>query len=655
MNDMNDLNDLNDRIARHLGSQSTNLALRTTPVGDVVRRGRQRRNNRRTAAGAFTAIAVSAGTIAGISALSQPEHRRVTNGPSQPGEPTSPTPATTIASAPDGSSTPLANRVDSNLVWTTVVPDSAEALASAAFGDSQSEPPFIAVSSAPGQTKDEWKATMYRSDDGISWTPTNAKPGGPLTAYDAYGGAMYAFSTAAATAPIAPGGAGDVVIESSSDGGDSWNTQILPLDMRTIADSPGVASVVFDWRNVVAGPVGTLAVGKVSVQIDYAELDAPFDQNAVKNITADGIEIYSNPCTTPTTVAWPTGGTAPVGQCDATGDTIDLGSEFFSWADLGLDQSVIDAINAPPYAFVKLAGATEFTAATFPVTPEGYRFSSVMPVATDDGFAIAGTLFDQAAQSSLTKVYRTADSVTWSEADLPLSYVQSFGQLDDGSWLALGSANDAGGGAAAATSIDGVTWSVVDLASMLTADDGVSATLYSGTSTIGSSGATLSAFVQTDPFVENGPATVTVEGITITQTSNNPDFVFTDAATGVELGRWSVEDGKPVQVNTRIDRQVGYLELLNEDGSVKLALSDAIVNDLNSQVEQGLSSAILLHSDNGVDWSREDLGTLAGFDVFSPTRIQSSGNTVLVTVVDSSAASETTPARTVVLVGTPKQ
>lgn len=88
----------------------------------------------------------------------------------------------------------------------------------------------------------------------------------------------------------------------------------------------------------------------------------------------------------------------------------------------------------------------------------------------------------------------------------------------------------------------------------------------------------------------------------------------------------------------------------------------------------------MLHSSNGVDWSREDLDTLAGFPTNGVTRIQSSATSVLITLVrltqppagiapdgttPDTAPAGTAPARTtpgaeapipqtIVLVGTPR-
>lgn len=83
------------------------------------------------------------------------------------------------------------------------------------------------------------------------------------------------------------------------------------------------------------------------------------------------------------------------------------------------------------------------------------------------------------------------------------------------------------------------------------------------------------------------------------------------------------------------------------------------------------ASTLLLHSADGLNWSRESLDAIAGFPTYGPTRIQSTTTNVLITLAKRTdvptastvpAATDVTGANTgagplpaiVVLVGTPK-
>lgn len=624
---MNHENDPTDsRVADHLDARAKALIVGDTPVGDVVRRGRQRRNRKRTGAGALTAAVVIAGSVMTISALSQPsDPRQITNGVAEEGKPddSSASIAESVAESvaqdlgsPEGGTAALdaqqapgpetpglvpINVIPSNLVWSAVRPDSTEALAGPAFGDTPSDAPYIEVSSAPGEASgEEWNPGLYRSEDGISWTPLAGVPEVPLTAFDAFDGAMYAFGTIGATTKTTEGGTGDLVVESSSDSGESWVKQMLPLDLRSLAESRGVASVPLSFRNIAAGPQGVIAVVQALIELDREELGLPKD-GLITSYSADGVELRKDPCpaagTSPTTMeAVP--GTDPRPQCNPE-DAWASETEFRSWRDLGVVQTVVDAVNASPYVFVKASGAAEFSEVTFPLVPEGFTVRNAIASATIDGFAITADLADEETTALTSKLYLSPDGGTWTEYDVPLPSVHAVGQLGDGTYVALGSGDPATGHAPlVSTSIDGLTWSTVDLLGLLTDDDGTSAQLRISSFTIGSSGITLSANVGTDSSLVFGPASFPGDGVPID----------------------SDDSGKP-----------------------------------NDEIQAGGSGRpVVLHSDDGRHWSRDDLLSIAGFPAIWANRSQSAAANVLVTVLDPTTPNTDGTPGVVVLVGTPK-
>src|SRR5690606_24162439 len=104
----------------------------------------------------------------------------------------------------------------------------------------------------------------------------------------------------------------------------------------------------------------------------------------------------------------------------------------------------------------------------------------------------------------------------------------------------------------------------------------------------------------------------------------------------------------------RVDQNTGEVALLGDDGTPRLTLTAEDRMGLYEQAGVGVAAALILHSTDGFNWSRENLSDLAGFESFGASRVHSVGNTVLVTVLDRSEQSEQRPSKTVVLVGTPR-
>jgi hypothetical protein len=687
------------RVANHLGLRAPSIELSQTPVAAVVQRGKQRRTRRRTAVGVLSVAAVCAGTIVSVQLLSRPaEHQRisVTDGqdPTGSGDPTSSTEtgASENAAPPSSASAGIATLtpVPSNLVWNTVVPDSSEALGSGlAFGVTNTAP-FLAVSSAPGRagSDEQWIATLYRSDDGISWNKLTDVPDLPLGAFDSYNGSMYSFSTAAATAPIPKGQAGDVVIESSKDDGASWQQQVLPLDLRALVAAHGVASVPFNSRNIAAGPAGAIAVGQIGVQLDLAELGLPSDSYLVSRDAA-GIQVGRSGCgggatyATATTVrladvpeatvseppataytvvptisesnaSVPPPDTTPA-TCNDTGATVPGDFRTYTWAELGLDRAVIDALSAPPHLFVESSGSDQFVETAFPAIPDGTKVGGATVYATSSGYAMSVALI-AGNVTPPNMLYLSTDGVTWTSSSIPsISYISAFGQLGDGTYVLAGT--DSQGVATVAISGDGSNWTTSALAGLLTPDDGVSAVLGLGSAAVGESGITISAGISVDPFIEDGPVSITKDGVTISMINQNGELVFTDASTGEEVGRF-VEynpNGAATSTNANRDNTTGDIRLLDAAGSLRLTVTQQDLQGIYDQmktVQPG--TPLILHSDDGVSWSREDLASISGIDVFQASRVQSAGNKVVVTMLDSNTLNDDGTPRTVALVGTPR-
>ncbi|MCU1388982.1 MAG: hypothetical protein JWL72_2320 [Ilumatobacteraceae bacterium] len=705
------------RVAQHLGTHASSITLVDTPVAEVIQRGKRRRIRRRTTIGVLSVAAVCAAAIVSVQALSEPiEHRKIssTNGGIAATDSTSPgtatvntggsstTSASTIAgdsTAPDNATPPSSldagqsalTTVPSDLVWNPVVPDSTEALAGGVVLGVPDSAPYLALSSAPGRSAPgaPFVPTLYRSDDGISWTPTEATADLPFpgsNALDSYDGSLYALGTAAATAPISANGTSDVVLKTSTDGGGSWQQQILPIDLRNLADKGGVGHVSLFTPSVGAGPAGAIAAAQVNVFLDLTQLGVPSEYDFIQQVTPNGIIVARSACLVltggygvATTVAMTNGSvpaassvpcdattattacTLPGGACSAGGTTLpdpstgSANTRTYTWAELGLDTEVVDALLAPPHLFVEPPGADQFTEVTFPPIPAGVRAATTSTYATSTGFAmtVQGVDVDNRATNPL--VYLSADGTNWTESTVSnVDVLDDFGQLDDGSFVVIGS--DPQNNPAVSVSADGTNWTTTALDGLLTPADGKTALLgYSGM-TIGGAGITVAATITVDPFAEGGPSTIDKDGVTVSMLDQFGSLVFTDDATGAELGRTDRRDGgKPTNTNVTTDPSTGLSQLMNADGTVRLALGGDDLSRLYTLATGGFPQVpVLLHSHDGIHWSREDLESIAGFPVIQVSRLTNVGNRVLVTLLDTSTPNGDGTPRTVVLIGTPQ-
>jgi hypothetical protein len=276
------------------------------------------------------------------------------------------------------------------------------------------------------------------------------------------------------------------------------------------------------------------------------------------------------------------------------------------------------------------------------------------PVTLDDGFAIVATLTTDSS-SATTRLYRSTDAMTWSDVELPAANVNSFAQLADGSLAGVGWSN--AGSPVAIVSTDGVDWTATDLSGLVTEADGASANLQVLSTAIGASGITLGGQITGDPWTQSGPTTMSKDGVTISMINQIGELSFTDESTGEVIGHFGdiPSDADPSSEHTKVDPDTGDVQLLADDGSVRLTVSNAERNALiNQGMDRYVMKALILHSGDGVNWSREDVSDIAGFPVKWIHRVQAAGDKVLVTVLDTSTLNDLGKPTTVVLVGTRK-
>ena len=95
------------------------------------------------------------------------------------------------------------------------------------------------------------------------------------------------------------------------------------------------------------------------------------------------------------------------------------------------------------------------------------------------------------------------------------------------------------------------------------------------------------------------------------------------------------------------------MSVLGDDGATRAAFTNDELTQLQSAQDGQLTTKVLLHSDDGVNWSRENLADLTGSPDAGPGFIQTQDGKVLITLIDPSRRTNTL-ATTIVLVGTRK-
>lgn len=684
-----------DELADRLHRQARSLDIGDTPLAAVVQRGRQRHERRRVVAGLATILALSGTAIGTIQLLSQPTAHKVV--PATDSEPGATTPSVTIAGAvPSDQLTPV-NRIDSNLAWNVVEPGSTEALGSVIWDNSAiagQKAPYLAWSTSPGKTANQqFVPTLYQSDDGIHWVPAGGEsftqPEISMRGVGSRNGRMFAFGTAAATAPIPNGGGGEVVVDVSDDLGASWRNITLPIDLRGLAKSKGVQSVGFQG-DMVASDAGVVAVGVPIVNLDLSAVTGgnvgyipqrdgailvnsptcgndvtatttlisiaggyapPLVQSPSDSVPADTAPANTIPASATTTTNVGGTGTAPVEQC--TADTAPQQSGLIPWSDLGVDSKAVAAMFTPR-VFVSTDGEN-FVEGSFPALPDGYQLSQIDVVASANGFTASATLYGLGAVGGpLAKLYTSADGLTWSESDMPSGQFNIVNVLTNGTIVAFGS--DLTGQPFTAVSTDGVEWSKVTLANLLNPEDGKTAQLNVWLSGAGPSGITAVAGIDVDAAAEAGGFSIDKDGVRLTMTDSRYQvMVATDIATGDELGRFDGRTpGDANAVFNYANDSTGGLRLLDLDGTVRVRFTDADMQGLYQRQAIVAPTTVVLHSTDGMNWSRDDVKPLLGFDSFGATRVQVTDSNVLVSMVNPASRDAHGIPKTVVLVGTAK-
>jgi hypothetical protein len=123
---------------------------------------------------------------------------------------------------------------------------------------------------------------------------------------------------------------------------------------------------------------------------------------------------------------------------------------------------------------------------------------------------------------------------------------------------------------------------------------------------------------------------------------------------GTERLRWACMSGRPpaLALGALI---VGSAIAIDPYGLAPFGpFTNQDLSDLMNQQAPTASRTLILHTTDGINWSRDELKSVAGADGYSPSRVQVTQNNVLVTLIDPASRDAAGVAKTVVLVGTPK-
>ena len=737
-----------DELATRLDRLATTIDLRAGSLDAVRRRADERTRRRRTTIASLSVVAVVGASLAGIVVLSRPTDPTVTNRAADDVPPASDLDPSTSPEGADTSVTatnaePVAETagtlaataplevVDSDLTWTTVRPDSTQALAypymypASAAGDG----PIYMYSTAPGRDPDgeQIAPTLYRSDDGISWTvvdrsdvPEHTQLVGPVGGTSE---AIYALSTAPSTAASDPPSSGDVVtvdtggvavgsgadvVLSVRDADGAWTSTVVPLDTAAWLDEPGVRHATPTNLSASStardGSGSILVLASTWLDLDVAALDV--DQNLDNvQILPSGVEVtrYDPACmATATTITSGAGAVAdPVATVAASGATTEAPTEaatdttagavvatsvdpaptstvtgsavgapdecdaptieHHDLSELGVSQRALDEYFGPPHLFASTDDGA-FTEVAFPGSvPAEHVISGPRLIALGHTHALVYDELTRADYSLIAShLWLSTDGQQWEERVLPPAVqgaygVLTLGLLADGRlagvasqavepWHPLAFVEDGNGG-----------WHVTDLAGALRPEDGVSATLGASAATVGDTGITLAAIVMTDRFVEQGPVSTTDGDVTISLVDSMGTYVVTSTATGEEIARTDPRVADPSRIRYE---ETGDAVLLDPTSGEEIARISWEVQQRLSDLAYGSQAsptALLLHSTDGVSWSRESVQELGSPTAGWVNGLASIDGRVLASYVDPGVRNDDGSPATFVLVGTPTQ
>ena len=358
------------RFDRYLSVRASGIDLPPASITSVIDRAARRHRHRRAAVSACTAVAVLTAAVSVSNLDGSPANEQVV--------------------ARSGAGT----LVDSSLGWTVVTPKSGLSWSrSTVVGPSDT---IYSLSTAPGAVASEnvaLPATLYRSTDGVEWTPAELPANLNPSSLAATDSALYAIGTAPAG-----GNLRTVQLASTNTTGGPWSKATLPLDVGALEARYGV-KIGLGRLTVASDGTRVVVAARLQVVDGLDGLLPSVDTTNGYRVSEQGIAVYSNEMPDiPRT-------TTPDGKPDAPKRVEPTITAFYTWEQLRVDEPLRSLILGESRVFVADDGHT-FSEAKLPTTVRLFGGLFV----TADGFRLFGSTD---SSSSQIDAWRSTDGRSW--------------------------------------------------------------------------------------------------------------------------------------------------------------------------------------------------------------------------------------------------
>jgi hypothetical protein len=352
------------RFDNYFSARAIGIELPPAGIASVMDRAARRHRHRRAAVSACAAVAVLTGALSIVNLDGAPSTEQVDARLAGP------------------------ILVDSSLAWHAVTPKAALSWTnSTVIGPGNA---LYSLSTAPGAIASEeapLPATLYRSADGIEWTPTALPDDLNTSSLASSEHFLYAIGTAPAGGNLRA-----VQLASTNAAGAPWSRVTLPINVATLEARYGVH---IGLGRLTAASDGTRVVAGVRAQVDDIGplLRTIGDGNeGGYRVTETGIDVYAKP-------------TLPERNAEMLKRPEPVPSASYTWEQLGIDSALRSLILGETHVFVSDDGTT-FTEASLPTPWRG--LGAVL--ATADGFSLIGST---GRSNMAVESWSSADGHTW--------------------------------------------------------------------------------------------------------------------------------------------------------------------------------------------------------------------------------------------------
>jgi hypothetical protein len=675
------MNYFGDFLSDQLAGHARSLAVQDTPVGVITRQGARRRQRRRALITSSSLVAASVTAVGAAAVVQRNDSSTIVVGESdadaisqQTAIAESPTSESIGSSADANLEEPPLTPVASNLTWNRLDPDSTESLGSTAMFGPQGivgNGPFYALSTSPGRGQ-ETTPTLYRSTDAASWQRVTMPSYLPQS-IAARGDQLYAVGTA----PTGKASVFETAISSSLDGGSTWSQAVLPLNLDELRSDPMVDSVGTQ-SSIVAGESGLVLVTTTNITLDPADLVPNWPNSFFGGyaVTGAGLEILINPVygdcpetqdegyVGPPTFITSTGGSSSGAPASPSGCVVDPGEPTgVPWSNTGISAAVIEALLRPVQIWYSTDGRSfaEVAAPDTGVGPSG----TVLTTNFGDGYVVAYERYGQlAADAGVTTVLASADGLNWTLTTPPFAGIRSMGEVNGQLSVFAQSFTAPGGVYQNNTSVwqtsNLTDWSSVSLPSLISANDGPGAILEPVSIGFGPSGVAVLGQIYLDPTRTPDGVRVTKDGLTLQMLNAGMINRLLDAESGEILSEFDMM--KPSDGGGFVGRSdLGFVVEDPRNGNkVTFTWEEQSAATLKAIEPFENARAIVLHSSNGTDWSREWVDEIAGVDIGPAHHVAMDGTRVVIAVAEQQpvvdlAVGELPIPKPILLIGTPKE